>query len=121
MSRPERPAPGGPSLSGSPRRSSAVRDRKTAGKLLATLEEDEPAPPDGLAARVARRVRDHITLHDLIAVTTRAFLQGAILPVAERIAWLFGARPAADRDAVSATREEVSMRRDPSGPDLTER
>ncbi|NNL66744.1 MAG: hypothetical protein HKP30_10905 [Myxococcales bacterium] len=98
-----------------------MRDRKTAGKLLATLEEDEPAPPDGLAARVARRVRDHITLHDLLDVTTRAFLHGAILPVAERVAWWFGARPTASPEPVSPRREEVSRGPDPPGQDAPER
>jgi hypothetical protein len=86
MRRPERPAPGDPVLTD--------EDRRTAGRLLATLRDEAPPHSPDLFERIRRRVRDGITLRDLVDVSTSAFVHAMILPVAERVATLFRSRSA---------------------------
>jgi len=85
MKRPERDAPG----DSSGPEEGWDRDGRTAAHLLTTLREEDPVPPLDLPHRIGRRVRDRITFHDLVEVTTRAFLRGALIPIAERVAQAF--------------------------------
>lgn len=88
MSRPERPAPGGESPE---RAASFDGDARAVARLLAPLREDTVEPQGDLAQRVARRVRNRISLHDLIEITTRAPFR-ALLPLVERLIAPFSRR-----------------------------
>jgi len=87
MERPGGTTPGGKTAEPGP-------DEREVARILAPLRGEDPAPPPNLAQRVGRRVRDRMTLHDLLEITTRAFARSAVLPVAERLAaFVARARP----------------------------
>lgn len=102
MRRPERPAPGDAPPSAARER---ARDDAAAQLLLSSLDDEVEGPPRGLAERIRRRVRDRLTLRDVVDLGTRGFLQGGVLPVAERLGALFRGA-----SAVSPNREPVSPR-----------